>query len=60
MADTKKSANVGTQKVFDINLIYSPVICLQVSNRDIDTDHLMCHELAPLPTALFAGSGYML
>ncbi len=61
MADTKKSVNIGTQKVFDTNLIYSHVICLQASNRDVylDIDHLMSHELAPLPTALFSDSGDM-
>ena len=59
MADTKKSVNIGKQKVFDTNLIYSRVICLQASNRDIDIDNLMSHELAPLPTSLFADSGDM-
>ena len=59
MADVKKSGNEGTQKAFDINLIYSRVICLQISNRDIDIDHLMSHEVAPLPKALFADSGNM-
>ena len=54
VADTKKSANIVTRKAFDINLIYSRVICLQVSNRDID--HLVSLELAPLPAALFADS----
>ena len=59
MADMKKSINIGTQKVYDTNLIYSRVICLQASNRNIDIDHLMFHELAHLPTTLFADSGDM-
>ena len=59
MADTKKSIKIGTQDVFDTNIIFSRVVCLQASNRDIDINHLMSHELAPLPTALFADSGDM-
>ena len=59
MADKKKSVNIGTVKVFDSNLIYSRVICLQASNRDIDIDNLMSHELAPFPTALFTEFGDM-
>ena len=59
MADTEKFANVGTQKIFDINLIYSHVICLQVSNRAIEVDHLMSHEKAPLAVDLFADYGHM-
>ena len=58
MPDTKKSANVETQ-VFDINLIYIRAICPQVSNRDIDIDYLMSHELASLPIAPFADSCHM-
>ena len=54
MADMKKSANVGTQKVFDINLQFLSYVC-----RSVDIDHLMSHELAPLPMALFAVSGHM-
>ena len=59
MADTKKSVNIGTHTIFDTNLIYSRVICLQASNRDIDIEDLMSHELAPFSTAHFADSGDM-
>ena len=55
----KHSVTIGTQKDFDTNLVYSRAICLQASNRDVDVDHMMSHELAPLPTALFSDSGVM-
>ncbi len=59
MAVTKKHVRVGDQKVFDTNLIYSRVIGLQASNRDIDISNVLSHELAPVPTSMFSETGEM-
>ena len=59
MTDSKKRVKVGDTKVFDTNLIYSMVIGLQASSRDVDILRLFSHELAPVPTSMFADSGDM-
>ncbi len=59
MAATKKSMKVAGEKVYDTNLIYSRVIGLQASNREVDIDDVLSHELAPVPTAMFTDGGDM-
>ena len=39
----KKHLKVGNTKVFDTNLIYTRVIGLQASSRDIDINELLAH-----------------
>ena len=58
-AEGKKHLKVGETKVFDTNLIYTRVIGLQESSRDIDINRLLAHELAPVPTSMFADTGDM-
>ena len=59
MSETKKHVKVGDVKVFDTNLIYSRVIGLQASSRDVDIIDVLSHELAPVPTAMFDETGEM-
>jgi hypothetical protein len=59
MTVTKKHVSVGEVKVFDIGLIYSRVIGLQASSREVDIDDVLAHELAPIPTSMFTESGEM-
>ena len=59
MDHAKKHVKVGAVKVFDTNLIYSRVIGLQASGRDIDIEDVLDHELAPVPTSMFHDSGEM-
>jgi len=51
-AETKKHLRVWETKVFDTNLIYTTVIGLQTSSRDMETDRILAHELAPVPTSM--------
>ena len=53
MDHARKHVKVGAVKVFDTNLIYSKVIGLQGSGRDIDITDVLGHELAPVPTSMF-------
>ena len=59
MSVTRKHIKVGQAKVFETSLIYSRVLGLQASGRDIDIKHVLSHELAPIPTALFDEFGDM-
>jgi len=59
MAVMKKSINVRDTKSYDTNLIYSRVIGLQASLREVNFSDVLCCELSPIPTALFDDSGYM-
>ena len=59
MDHARKHVKVGAVKVFDTNLIYARVICLQVSGRDIDIKDVLGHELAPVPTSMFDDTGDM-
>ena len=52
-----KHLKVGNTKVFDTNFIYTRVIGLQASSRYIDINVLLAHELAPVPTSMFADTG---
>ena len=53
MDHARKDVKVGTLKLFDTNLIYSRVIVLQASWRDIDINDVLGQELAPVPTSMF-------
>ena len=55
----KESIDVGDSNVYDTKLIYSRVIGLQASSRDVDFHDVMSCELSPVPTALFDESGDM-
>ena len=59
MAATKKSLKVGDNKVYNTKLMYSRVIGLQTSPRDISISEVISCELSPVPTALFNDSGEM-
>lgn len=59
MAVMKKEIDVGDSKVYDTKLIYSRVIGLQASSRDVEFHNVMSCELSPVPTALFDESGDM-
>lgn len=59
MAVTKKSVNVGGCHVYDTELIYTRVIGLQASSRDMNIEEVISCELSPVPTALFTDSGDM-
>ena len=39
--------------------MYTRVIGLQASSRDNDKNELLSHELAPVPTSVFADTGDM-
>jgi len=57
MAVTNKSVPVGDTKVHDIITIYSSVIGLLASGREIDLKDLFSHELAPVFEAMFNKNG---
>ena len=59
MAVTKKHIQVGKTKVHDTNLIYSRIIGLQASGRDMDLNEVWKYELAPFPTSMFSNNGEM-
>ena len=58
-AESRKYIKIGDAKVFDTELIYSRVIGIQASSRDIDIKQLLSYELSPVPTAMFSESGDM-
>ena len=50
--------SVFTVKVlYDIQLIFSRVIGIQASSREVNFKDVLSYELAPIPTALFDDSG---
>lgn len=57
MAVTKRSINVDGCHIYDTSLIYSRVIGLQASSRDMNIKEVISCELAPVPTALFTDPG---
>ena len=57
MAVTNKSVPVGDTKVYDMNAIYSSVIGLLASGREIDLKDLFSHEMATVPSAMFNENG---
>lgn len=44
-------------KLFVTNLIYSRVIGLQASGRDIDIKDILAYEIAPVPTSMVDDTG---
>lgn len=59
ISDSQKHVNVGKEKVYDCTVIYSRVIGIQASTRNIDIKKVLSHELAPVPTSMFHESGAM-
>ena len=57
--DSRKYIKVGDTKVFDTELIFSRVIGLQASSRDVDVKQLLSYELSPVPTSMFTETGDM-
>ena len=57
MAMSKKGITVGPKVLYDTQLIFSRVIGLQASSRDVNFKDVLSYELAPIPTALFEDSG---
>ena len=53
MAITKKHIQVGSAKVYDTNLIYSRIIGLIASGRDMNLNEVLKYELAPILTPMF-------
>ena len=59
MVATKKHVKVGDTKLYDTNTIYSRVIGLQASGREVDIKDVLSYELAPGPTSTFEETGEM-
>ena len=57
MTVTNKGIAVGSKVLYDIQLIFSRVIRLQASAREVDFKDVLSYELVPIPTALFDDSG---
>ena len=57
MAASCKFVKIGDSKVYDLNAIYSRVIALLSSDRDVDVNDVFSYELAPVPTAMFMKDG---
>lgn len=58
MPSTKKTIKLNGKPVYDMELIYTRVICLQ-QHRDIDIKEVLSYELSPVPASLFDESGAM-
>ena len=43
--------------MYDTTVIYSRVIGIQASSRELDLKKVLRHELAPVPTSMFHDSG---
>ena len=57
MAIMKKHIHVGSAKVYDTNLIYSLIIGVQASGRDMNLNKLLKYELAPIPASMSTNNG---
>ena len=57
MSTATKGISIGPKDLYDTQLIFSRVIGLQASSREVDFKDVLSYELAPIPTALFDGSG---
>ncbi len=57
MSITKKHVKVGETNVTDTNVIYQRIMGLQVSSREVDLEHVLSYELAPVATSLFTDAG---
>ena len=55
----RKYIKVGDTKVFNTELVYTRVIGIQASSREIDIKQLLSFELSPVPTAMFSEFGEM-
>ena len=55
-AAKKKGIPIGSKVVYDTQLIFSCVIGLQASSREVNFKDVLSYELAPIPTALFDDS----
>ena len=58
-AKNKKYIALGTKKLNDSSMIYSRVIGIQESSKDIDIEDVFSHEKHPVPTSKFEDSGAM-
>ena len=56
-ADSNKAVTIGEEKSFDTELIYSRVIGIQASGREIVLDDVLSYELAQVPTSMFKATG---
>ena len=59
MIASKKSVQIGDQKVFDTNVIYTRLIGLQASSGEVDILKFLDNELAPVPALMFSETGDM-
>ena len=55
----KKHVGVGATKMYDTNVIYSRIIGLQASGREVEIYDVLRYELAPVPMAMFDSVGDM-
>ena len=55
--ESKKHIVIGTKKLYDTTMIFSKVIGIQASSRDIDTKTVFSHALAPVRKSMFEDSG---
>jgi len=58
MAETKKNITLDEKLVYDTELIYTRVMCLQQS-RDIDFKDVISYKLSSVPATLFDENGAM-
>ena len=58
VAITKKHI-MALAKVYDTNLIYSGIIGLQASGRNMNLIEVLKYELALIPTSMFTNKGEM-
>ena len=56
MSVMRKGIKVRNKLMYDKELIFSRVIGLQASSRNVDFKNVLSYELAPIPTALFDDS----
>ena len=59
MASGKKGTKVGSQAIYETELIFSRVMGLHATAINVDFKDVFCFELAALPTALFHDMGAM-
>ena len=55
----KKHVKVDDAAVYDTETIYARAMVLQSSQKPLDTQNLVKHELAPMPMSMFDESGHM-
>ena len=60
MAVMKKGISIGCKVLYDTELIFSRVIGLQASSREVNFKDVLSYEFAPIPTGLFDDSGKMM